>query len=128
MKLLIMLGVLFSAQVSAEHFTVEYQKDHPGGVALREAYEYLVKLINPMTPHLAEDLWFGIGETQKVMFIFIAAVPFTTEPNSPDGFLPYLRDPKTLARPWAVPATIGANVRTKGRKRAITMVLPPCLS
>ena len=38
------------------------------------------------------------------------AVPFTTEPNGTDAdgnpvFLPYLRDPDTLARPWAIPGT-----------------------
>ncbi len=38
------------------------------------------------------------------------SVPFTTEPNhtDPDGrevYWPYLRDPETLARPWAVPGT-----------------------
>src|SRR5256714_262335 len=34
-------------------------------------------------------------------------VSFATEPNGEDGttFLPYLRDPVTLARPWAVPGT-----------------------
>ncbi|MCJ7726894.1 MAG: 2-oxoacid:acceptor oxidoreductase subunit alpha, partial [Acidimicrobiia bacterium] len=29
------------------------------------------------------------------------SVPFLTGPNAPEGFLPYLRDPETLARPWA---------------------------
>jgi 2-oxoglutarate ferredoxin oxidoreductase subunit alpha len=38
------------------------------------------------------------------------AVPFATEPNHTDAdgnpeFWPYLRDPETLARPWAVPGT-----------------------
>ena len=36
-------------------------------------------------------------------------VEFATEPNGEDGttFLPYLRDPETLARPWAIPGTPG---------------------
>ena len=33
------------------------------------------------------------------------SVPFTTEPNHGDEFWPYLRDPETLARPWAIPGT-----------------------
>ncbi len=38
------------------------------------------------------------------------SVPFTTEPNHVDAdgnpeFWPYLRDPDTLARPWAIPGT-----------------------
>ena len=31
------------------------------------------------------------------------AVEFATEPNQDGAFMPYLRDPETLARPWAVP-------------------------
>src|SRR5205085_3176337 len=31
--------------------------------------------------------------------------PFAVAPNHGDEFLPYLRDPETLARPWAVPGT-----------------------
>src|SRR5690606_13962230 len=37
-------------------------------------------------------------------------VEFASEPNAPDGsgeFWPYLRDPETLARDWAVPGTPG---------------------
>ncbi|WP_370128760.1 2-oxoacid:acceptor oxidoreductase subunit alpha [Streptacidiphilus sp. EB103A] len=42
-------------------------------------------------------------------------VPFATEPNRPDGsFWPYLRDPETLARPWAVPGTPGLEHRVGG--------------
>lgn len=42
-------------------------------------------------------------------------VPFTTVPNSPDGtYLPYLRDPETLSRPWAVPGTPGLEHRVGG--------------
>jgi 2-oxoglutarate ferredoxin oxidoreductase subunit alpha len=46
-------------------------------------------------------------------------VPFATEPNGPDGeFLPYLRDPETLARPWAVPGTPGLQHRVGGIEKA----------
>jgi 2-oxoglutarate ferredoxin oxidoreductase subunit alpha len=46
-------------------------------------------------------------------------VDFATEPNheAPDGtpeFWPYLRDPVTLARPWAVPGTPGLQHRIGG--------------
>ncbi|MFZ5852863.1 MAG: 2-oxoacid:acceptor oxidoreductase subunit alpha [Actinomycetota bacterium] len=47
------------------------------------------------------------------------AVRFATEPNGPDGtFLPYLRDPETLARPWAVPGTPGLEHRVGGIEKA----------
>lgn len=43
------------------------------------------------------------------------SVQFANAPNSPDGtFLPYLRDPETLARPWAVPGTPGLEHRIGG--------------
>ncbi len=46
------------------------------------------------------------------------SVPFATEPNGPDGvFLPYLRDPETLARPWAVPGTPGLEHRIGGLEK-----------
>jgi 2-oxoglutarate ferredoxin oxidoreductase subunit alpha len=43
---------------------------------------------------------------------------FTTEPNAGDAFLPYLRDEKTLARPWAVPGTPGLEHRVGGLEKA----------
>ncbi len=50
-------------------------------------------------------------------------VGFATEPNhtAPDGtpeFWPYLRDPDTLARPWAVPGTPGLEHRIGGIEKA----------
>jgi 2-oxoglutarate ferredoxin oxidoreductase subunit alpha len=43
---------------------------------------------------------------------------FATEPNDGDEFLPYLRDPETLARPWAVPGTPGLEHRIGGIEKA----------
>ena len=52
-------------------------------------------------------------------------VEFATEPNGdgsnggPEGtYLPYLRDPETLARPWAVPGTAGLEHRIGGIEKA----------
>jgi 2-oxoglutarate/2-oxoacid ferredoxin oxidoreductase subunit alpha len=46
-------------------------------------------------------------------------VEFASAPNGPDGtFLPYLRDPVTLARPWAVPGTPGLEHRIGGLEKA----------
>jgi 2-oxoglutarate ferredoxin oxidoreductase subunit alpha len=41
---------------------------------------------------------------------------FATEPNTPDGFMPYLRDPN-LARPWAPPGTPGLEHRIGGLEK-----------
>jgi 2-oxoglutarate ferredoxin oxidoreductase subunit alpha len=47
-------------------------------------------------------------------------VEFASRPNSEDGttFLPYLRDPETLARPWAIPGTPGLEHRIGGLEKA----------
>jgi 2-oxoglutarate ferredoxin oxidoreductase subunit alpha len=50
-------------------------------------------------------------------------VHFATEPNHLDGkgepeFWPYLRDPETLARPWAIPGTPGLEHRVGGIEKA----------
>jgi 2-oxoglutarate ferredoxin oxidoreductase subunit alpha len=45
-------------------------------------------------------------------------VHFATEPNAPNGgYLPYKRDPQTLARPWAVPGTPGLEHRIGGLEK-----------
>jgi 2-oxoglutarate ferredoxin oxidoreductase subunit alpha len=50
------------------------------------------------------------------------SVPFATEANHADAageplFWPYLRDPDTLARPWAVPGTPGLEHRIGGLEK-----------
>jgi 2-oxoglutarate ferredoxin oxidoreductase subunit alpha len=49
-------------------------------------------------------------------------VEFATEPNGTGDeagvFLPYLRDPETLARPWAIPGTAGLEHRVGGIEKA----------
>jgi 2-oxoglutarate ferredoxin oxidoreductase subunit alpha len=46
-------------------------------------------------------------------------VEFATGPNTDDGqFLPYVRDPVTMARPWAVPGTPGLEHRIGGLEKA----------
>ncbi len=43
---------------------------------------------------------------------------FATETNHDGEFWPYLRDPETLARPWAVPGTPGLEHRIGGLEKA----------
>jgi len=45
-------------------------------------------------------------------------VSFATEPNHDGEFWPYLRDPSTLARPWAIPGTPGLEHRIGGLEKA----------
>jgi len=46
------------------------------------------------------------------------AVEFATEPNHGDEFWPYVRDPETLARGWALPGTPGLEHRIGGLEKA----------
>jgi len=46
------------------------------------------------------------------------STPFATEPNHDGEFWPYLRDPDTLARPWAIPGTPGMMHRVGGLEKA----------
>jgi 2-oxoglutarate/2-oxoacid ferredoxin oxidoreductase subunit alpha len=45
------------------------------------------------------------------------SVDFAVEPNEDGTFLPYARDPETLARPWAVPGTPGLEHRIGGLEK-----------
>ncbi|MEU8003382.1 2-oxoacid:acceptor oxidoreductase subunit alpha [Catellatospora sp. NPDC049111] len=46
-------------------------------------------------------------------------VEYASGPNGEDGkFYPYLRDPETMARPWAVPGTPGLEHRIGGLEKA----------
>ena len=46
------------------------------------------------------------------------AVPFATGPNHDGEFWPFLRDERTLARPWAVPGTAGLEHRIGGLEKS----------
>ncbi|MFH1330865.1 MAG: 2-oxoacid:acceptor oxidoreductase subunit alpha [Actinomycetota bacterium] len=45
------------------------------------------------------------------------SVPFVTAPNGDGKYLPYLRDPRTLARGWALPGTPGLEHRLGGLEK-----------
>lgn len=44
-------------------------------------------------------------------------VTFATKPNDGDQFLPYIRDPETMARPWAIPGTPDLEHRLGGLEK-----------
>ena len=44
-------------------------------------------------------------------------VTFATKPNDGDQFLPYIRDPETMARSWAIPGTPGLEHRLGGLEK-----------
>jgi 2-oxoglutarate ferredoxin oxidoreductase subunit alpha len=83
--------------------------------ASRLAIKYMVPVILLSDGYLANgaEPW-RIPDAADIPEI---PVHFATEPNSPNGYLPYKRDPQTLARPWAVPGTPGLEHRIGGLEK-----------
>jgi len=84
------------------------------------AYEAVRLAARFMTPVvLLSDLSVGAGSEPwrlpKVEDLPDIPVPLRTDP---EGFLPYARDPETLARPWAVPGTPGLEHRIGGLEKS----------
>ncbi len=83
--------------------------------ASRIAVKYMVPVILLSDGYLANgaEPW-RIPDLAEIPEI---PVQFATEPNSPGGYLPYKRNPDTLARPWAVPGTPGLEHRIGGLEK-----------
>src|ERR1700685_382581 len=83
--------------------------------ASRIAIKYMVPVIILSDGYLANgaEPW----KIPNVEDIPEFKVKFATEKNSPNGYLPYKRDPDTLARPWAVPGTPGLEHRVGGLEK-----------
>src|SRR3984957_4485492 len=83
--------------------------------ACRIAVKYMVPVIILSDGYLANgaEPW----KIPNVEDIPEFKVKFATEKNSPNAYLPYKRDPDTLARPWAVPGTPGLEHRVGGLEK-----------
>src|SRR5215469_2627982 len=83
--------------------------------ASRIAVKYMVPVILLSDGYLANgaEPW-RIPDSSEIPEI---PVNFAKEPNGPNGYLPYKRDPQTLARPWAVPGTPGLEHRIGGLEK-----------
>jgi 2-oxoglutarate ferredoxin oxidoreductase subunit alpha len=83
--------------------------------ASRLALKYMVPVIVLSDGYLANgaEPW-RIPSADEIPAI---PVNFAQEANSPNGYLPYKRDPQTLARPWAVPGTPGLEHRIGGLEK-----------
>ncbi|HET9324580.1 MAG TPA: 2-oxoacid:acceptor oxidoreductase subunit alpha [Gaiellaceae bacterium] len=93
-------GGCFDAAIEAARIAVKYRTPV---FLLSDAY-----LANGSEPWLIPDLdsYRDIG------------VDFADAANHEGGFLPYLRDAETLARPWAIPGTPGLEHRIGGLEKA----------
>jgi 2-oxoglutarate/2-oxoacid ferredoxin oxidoreductase subunit alpha len=77
--------------------------------ASRIAIKYMVPVIILSDGYLANG-----AEPWKVPTVSeLPQIPVVFETN-PEGFLPYKRNPSTLARPWAIPGTPGLEHRVGG--------------
>ncbi len=83
------------------------------------AYEACRLAVRHMTPVIVLSDGFIANGTEpwrlpKVDELPAIPVEFRTDP---EGFLPYMRDPETLARPWAIPGTPGLEYRIGGLEK-----------
>jgi 2-oxoglutarate/2-oxoacid ferredoxin oxidoreductase subunit alpha len=80
--------------------------------ASRIALKYMIPVIVLSDGYLANgaEPW-RIPEVSEIPEI---PVKFASDP---DGFMPYKRDPQTLARPWAIPGTPGLEHRLGGLEK-----------
>jgi 2-oxoglutarate ferredoxin oxidoreductase subunit alpha len=93
----------------------------PGGCfdAALEAARIALKYRTPV--YLLSDAYLANG-SEPWLLPDAAALPeipveFATEPNRDGEFLPYVRDPETLARAWAIPGTPGLEHRIGGLEK-----------
>jgi 2-oxoglutarate ferredoxin oxidoreductase subunit alpha len=84
--------------------------------AARLALRYMTPVILLSDGYLANgaEPW-RIPSVEKLPDI---SVRFATKPNVDGDFWPYLRDERTLARPWAIPGTPGLEHRVGGLEKA----------
>ena len=88
--------------------------------AVYEACRIAVKYRTPVI--FLSDLYIGMGaEPWKIPEL--SELPeikpnFSTSADTSDEFEPYLRDPETLARPWAKPGTVGLEHRIGGLEKS----------
>jgi 2-oxoglutarate ferredoxin oxidoreductase subunit alpha len=93
----------------------------PGGCfeAALEASRIALKYRTPV--YLLSDAYLANG-SEPWLLPDVAALPeipveFATAPNRDGEFLPYVRDPETLARAWAIPGTPGLEHRLGGLEK-----------
>ncbi|HEY6054389.1 MAG TPA: 2-oxoacid:acceptor oxidoreductase subunit alpha [Gaiellaceae bacterium] len=115
-----LLGVLFGR--NGESPVVVIAAATPGDCfwAALEASRIALKYRTPV--FLLSDAYLANGSepwlVPKADELPDISVEFATGPNDGEDFLPYLRDPQTLARPWAVPGTPGLEHRVGGLEKA----------
>jgi 2-oxoglutarate ferredoxin oxidoreductase subunit alpha len=96
---------VLAAATPGDCFWVAYE-------ASRIALKYMVPVIVLSDGYLANG-----AEPWKIPDVSELPVIPVAYREDPEGFMPYLRDPQTLARPWAVPGTPGLEHRIGGLEK-----------
>jgi 2-oxoglutarate ferredoxin oxidoreductase subunit alpha len=115
-----LLGVMFGR--NAESPVPVVAASTPGGCfdAALEAVRIALKYRTPV--FLLSDAYLANGSEPwlipDVESLPDISVEFASAPNHENGFMPYLRDESTLARPWAIPGTAGLEHRVGGLEKA----------
>jgi 2-oxoglutarate/2-oxoacid ferredoxin oxidoreductase subunit alpha len=82
-----------------------------------EAWRLALKYMTPVVYLSDAFLATGAEPWRIPSFDDLASIEVANR-TEPRGFYPYLRDPETLARPWAVPGTAGLEHRIGGLEKA----------
>jgi 2-oxoglutarate/2-oxoacid ferredoxin oxidoreductase subunit alpha len=98
--------IVVAARSSSDCFAVAYE-------AIRLAIKHMTPVILLSDGYIANgaEPW----KLPKIEDLPAIEVDF---PTRAEGFLPYARDPETLARPWAIPGTPGLEHRVGGIEKA----------
>jgi 2-oxoglutarate ferredoxin oxidoreductase subunit alpha len=96
---------IVAASTPSDAFDAAYE-------AVRLAVKYMVPVILLSDGSIANGSEPWLVPADKDLPAITAK--FAQAPNDGDRFLPYKRDPKTLARQWAVPGTLGLQHRVGG--------------
>lgn len=97
---------VIAAATPADCFAMAYE-------AVRIAVKYMTPVILLTDGYLAN----GAEPWNVPRFEDLPPIPVSFR-TDPEGFFPYLRDPKTLARPWVRPGTPGLEHRVGGIEKA----------
>jgi 2-oxoglutarate ferredoxin oxidoreductase subunit alpha len=97
---------VIAAATPADCFAMAYE-------AVRIAIKYMTPVILLTDGYLAN----GAEPWNVPRFEDLSPIPVAFR-TDPEGFFPYLRDPKTLARPWVRPGTPGLEHRIGGIEKA----------
>ena len=111
-----LLMALYGRHGEAPVVIVAPQSPSDGFQAAIDAVRIAVKHMCPVL-YLSDALIANGSEPWKLPELDTLEKIEVSNPTDPETFAPYLRDPETLARPWAIPGTPGLEHRIGGLEK-----------